>query len=57
MSKIEKVCSDCGSQDVWVNARAEWNWDKQEYELMDTYEDEAYCENCEDSIRIKGTPP
>lgn len=43
--KIKKVCSECGSEDVLVDAYASWNYGKQKYELDSTY-DNTFCNNC-----------
>lgn len=52
MKKIKMVCSECGSDMVMVDAWAYWNFDKQEWELYNTF-DYSYCETCEGDCHIK----
>jgi hypothetical protein len=39
------VCSDCGSTDVFRDAGAVWNVEKQDWELGTVY-DQGFCNNC-----------
>jgi hypothetical protein len=49
--KTKKVCPDCGSDRVWINARADWNVEAQEWQLLDTHEEDGpFCEDCEETI-------
>lgn len=53
MAKIKIVCSVCGSEDVRRDATAEWNVEKQEWELCGVM-DQGYCEGkCEDESNLE----
>jgi hypothetical protein len=45
-SKCKPVCQTCGSDNVRLDAWAEWNLDTQRWELSQTF-DAAYCDRCE----------
>ncbi len=50
------TCKYCGSSDVRADAWAEWNDEKQEWTLADTYEN-FWCEACEsDCGSLKWVP-
>ena len=49
--KIKKVCSDCGSTDVKLDAWAIWDYEKQEWILDDVFPN-SWCEACEGSCTI-----
>lgn len=49
--KIRKVCKYCGSEDVRADAWAEWDFDKQEWVLAETYDNE-YCNSCEGDTKV-----
>ena len=44
--KITKVCKECGSEQVMLDAWAAWDVDKQEWTLYDVFPD-SWCETCE----------
>lgn len=46
VTKIKKVCSNCGSTDVRLDAYACWIEESQEWELAETYEN-GFCMTCE----------
>lgn len=46
-SKSKPRCKTCGSDDVRIDAWAEWNMELQQWELSQTF-DAAFCNNCED---------
>ena len=46
-------CNTCGSSAVYVAAHAEWNFVDQEWVLHSSYEEDAYCEECETITKIK----
>ena len=48
--KIRKVCSECGSEDIRVNAWVMWDFEKQEYVIDDFWSNEAWCEDCQDNV-------
>ena len=49
--KIKKVCEECGSDNVTINANAEWDVETQSWELLSTYE-HSWCSDCYDDINI-----
>lgn len=55
MGKITKVCSTCGSEDVFVDASAVWDEGQQQWELKDSHVDvsQAFCQDCNDSCTLK----
>ena len=52
MKKIRKICTDCRSSDIRFDAWAEWDEQKQEYVLFQTFQ-EAFCENHEGSCTVE----
>jgi hypothetical protein len=46
MKKEYPVCSFCGSDNVRADAYAQWNRDRQEWELTTTFDKGAVCEPC-----------
>jgi len=49
--KVEKVCKNCGSDRVLVDAHAEWDVDTQQWELVHTY-DHSFCKDCDSETTI-----
>ena len=49
--KIEKVCETCGSEEVFIDAYADWDVDTQSWELCATY-DESWCAVCDSGTNI-----
>ena len=47
--KVRKVCSECGSESIHVNAWVTWDFEKQEYVIEDFWSEEAWCDDCEDT--------
>ena len=41
--KIKKVCSTCGSENVLADAYAQWNVEKQDWELANVFDKNSYC--------------
>lgn len=46
MAKLKMVCPHCKGENVKVDAWAAWDADKQQWELVDTF-DAAYCDDCD----------
>lgn len=44
--KTKPICSECGSDDVLMDAYARWDVDAQEWVLNSTHDD-TVCERCE----------
>lgn len=55
MSKINIVCSFCGSSEVNRDAWAEWDVDTQQWVLGVVF-DYGYCQACEGDSRLKEIP-
>lgn len=53
--KVAKVCDGCGSDDVYFDASAYWNREKQEFEFELTHERE-YCSVCHSETRTLDVP-
>jgi len=51
MARIRMVCTHCGSEDVRLDAWAEWDFDNQQWTLGETY-DHAHCHKCEGETSI-----
>ncbi|MGA3206089.1 MAG: hypothetical protein ABSF12_26645 [Bryobacteraceae bacterium] len=49
--KIVFVCNTCGSEEVLVDAWAEWNKDNQRWELFNTF-DAAFCAECDGECSV-----
>lgn len=50
---ITKVCKHCGSDDVLIDASAEWSVEKQDWVLRDIYDqDKGFCCDCDGDTRI-----
>ena len=46
--KPEKpVCATCGGDDVKADAYAAWDSDAQKWDVVDTYDKGAICEDCD----------
>ena len=51
--KIKKVCSLCGSEDVLIDAYAQWDVEKQDFVLNCTFElSFCFCNACERDCEI-----
>lgn len=48
---IKKVCNHCGSENVWMDANAHWDVEKQKWVLLDTFPNE-WCDDCEAETSI-----
>lgn len=51
--KVKPVCGVCGSDDITLDGFATWNTEKQEWVLSQTYEDNFWCNKCDDGLRGK----
>lgn len=50
--KITIHCRYCRSQNVTLDANATWNVEKQVWELNSTYDDDAWCNDCESGTKL-----
>lgn len=48
---MKKVCNQCGSEDVTVDASASWNEETNDWEI-DTIWQNAYCNDCDGKCHI-----
>jgi hypothetical protein len=53
---IAMVCIFCGSQDVRVDAWAEWDVRNQRWKLAETF-DAAFCNSCEGEAKYAHSHP
>lgn len=44
--KVKYICSECGSENVLIDAWAAWNYEMQEFELDNVF-DACICGDCE----------
>lgn len=51
MPKIKPVCTECGSDDVLRDAFADWDNEKQDWVLQNTF-DFSFCNNCENECDL-----
>ena len=49
---VKIVCSYCGSDDVLIDAYAQWNVEKQEMEVAQTFDKGHYCNQCDGECSI-----
>jgi hypothetical protein len=52
MKKITKVCDECGSEDVYFDAIAKWDYRKQDWVLGEDMH-RPWCEQCDAEIMIE----
>jgi|TARA_R110000751_G_scaffold64145_1_gene131855 hypothetical protein len=52
MKKITKVCDECGSEDVYFNAIAMWDYQKQDWVLGEDLH-RPWCEHCDKEITVE----
>lgn len=53
MSKLLPVCSSCGSVEVKADAYATWDSERQEWQVADTFDKGAWCEDCDAMTSIE----
>ena len=51
--KVKMVRAHCGSDDVRADAHAEWDVEAQKWEVAQTFEKGAYCNQCDGETRIE----
>lgn len=51
--KEKPICRACKSDDVRADAYAEWNVEKQEWEISATFDKGAVCETCGGETRLE----
>ena len=49
--RITKHCETCGSEEVYVDAYAEWDVDNQSWEICGAY-DQSWCKECDGETYI-----
>lgn len=49
--RYKKVCERCGSEDIVLDAHANWDTLYQEWVLLTVYDD-CFCNNCNDTTHI-----
>ena len=53
---VQMVCRECGSPDVLVDAYGEWDIDKQDWIIANTFDKGAFCHECDGETRIEAVP-
>lgn len=57
IKRIKKVCKKCGSDEVKVDAFAYWNEVTQDWDIVDIFPPDFYCDGCEgDAVAIRDEP-
>ena len=56
MTKIAKVCQNCGSESVMAHAWAVWSVEEQRWELGTVFNHE-HCADCDGETSIVDRPP
>ena len=51
--RIKMVCKECGSDDVLCDAYAVWDVDTQQWEVVNTFDKGAYCNECDGETRLE----
>ena len=51
-TKIKKVCSTCGSEDVLADAYAEWDVAAQDWVVQDVMDKGHFCNKCDGECSI-----
>jgi len=54
--RTQVVCAHCGSRNVVVDAYAQWDEEKQEFEVVQTFDKGAFCADCDDHTRVNEIP-
>ena len=55
-TRIDIVCTECGSNDVILSAGVRWDTETQEYEVMNVHDRSHYCADCGNDCDIKEMP-
>ena len=54
--KVKMVCSHCRGENIKVNAYVAWSKSAQAWEVLSTYDDEAWCDDCEGEALFEFMP-
>ena len=49
---VKMVCEECGSDRVESEASAQWNFEKQQWEVLQVFEHTGYCAECNKDRQI-----
>ena len=49
---LRMKCKYCGGENVQADAYAQWNVCTQEWEVVNTFDKGAFCEDCDTETRI-----
>lgn len=52
MSKVRKVCKECGSENVVSDGWVGWNVETQDWDTVENVFDMEYCKDCEGETTI-----
>ena len=53
--KVKMVCSHCGAEEMFPDA-LQWNVESQTWEIVQTFDKGAYCNQCDGETRIEERP-
>lgn len=51
--RVKMICGHCGGENVQADAYAHWNVETQQWELTNTFDKGAICDDCDGETRIK----
>lgn len=54
--KTKPVCAECGSDEVSADAYARWCVETQQWEVSQTFDKGAVCENCSGECSLEWVP-
>lgn len=44
--KVLPVCVFCGSQDITIDASISWNFEEQNWVIVESFDDNPFCNKC-----------
>lgn len=53
MARKKVICAICEGKNVSRDARASWDFERQEWLLKEVYEEDAFCYDCDDFVILK----
>lgn len=56
-AKTLPICVFCGSYDVTVDASVSWNYDRQDWVVDETFDDNPFCNKCMKNREIMWITP
>ena len=56
MDKIKKVCSYCYSDEIDIPADAQWDVEKQRWEITNAFDKRGHCNKCDGPCIVEDSP-